>query len=206
MAREMKNSGIEWIGEIPVEWDVQKLKYISKFKQNKYSDKDGDLRYIGLENIVAWNGRYVETDSVYDKEQSLICDTNDILFGKLRPYLAKVYISSEKQCCSGEFSVISIKKYNHVFMFYQMISYGFIFMVNRSTYGTKMPRANADYIKNMFVSIPKLDEQKEIVNYLDQKCAEIDTLIAKKTTLLTEFETYKKSLIYEYVTGKKEVK
>ena len=203
--RPMKDSGIEWIGDIPAEWTVKKLKYTSEFKQNKYNETDGDLTYIGLENIVAWNGKYIETASEYDKEQSLICESNDILFGKLRPYLAKVYISDKKQCCSGEFCVIAIKEQNTKFMWYQLISHGFIFMVDRSTYGTKMPRANADYIKNMSVSIPSLEEQEEIADYLDRKCAEIDTLIAKKTALLEEMEQYKKSVIYEYVTGKKEV-
>ena len=203
--RPMKDSGVEWIGDIPAEWNVKKLKYTSEFKQNKYNEVDGDLTYIGLENIVAWNGQYIETASEYDKEQSLICEANDILFGKLRPYLAKVYISPKKQCCSGEFCVIAIKEQNTKFMWYQLISHGFIFMVDRSTYGTKMPRANADYVKNMSVSIPSLEEQEEIADFLDRKCAEIDKLIIDKTHLLEEMESYKKSVIYEYVTGKKEV-
>lgn len=203
--RPMKDTGIEWIGEIPAEWCVKKLKYTAEFKQNKYSDSDGDLRYIGLENIVAWNGQYLETDSVYDREQSLVCEPNDILFGKLRPYLAKVYINPEKQCCSGEFCVISIQEHSVKYMWYQLISHGFIFMVDRSTYGTKMPRANAEYIRNMSVSIPPTSEQEEIADYLDKKCTEMDVLIARKTALLEEMESYKKSVIYEYVTGKKEV-
>ena len=203
--RAMKDSGVEWIGDIPAEWNVKKLKYTSEFKQNKYNEVDGDLTYIGLENIVAWNGQYIETASEYDKEQSLICEANDILFGKLRPYLAKVYISPKKQCCSGEFCVIAIKEQNTKFMWYQLISHGFIFMVDRSTYGTKMPRANADYVKNMSVSIPSLEEQEEIADFLDRKCAKFDKLIADKTHLLEEMESYKKSVIYEYVTGKKEV-
>lgn len=201
----MKDSGVEWIGSIPADWGSKKLKYSSEFKQNKYTEADGNLTYIGLENIVAWNGQYIDTDSEYEKEQSLVCEPNDILFGKLRPYLAKVHISNKKQCCSSEFCVISIKEQNSRFMWYQLISYGFIFVVDRSTYGTKMPRANADYIKNMSVSIPSLEEQQKIVEYLDIKCAEIDSLITKKTELLTQLEEYKKSVIYEYVTGKKEV-
>lgn len=203
--RPMKDSGVEWIGSIPADWGSKKLKYSSEFKQNKYTEADGNLTYIGLENIVAWNGQYIDTDSEYEKEQSLVCEPNDILFGKLRPYLAKVHISNKKQCCSSEFCVISIKEQNSRFMWYQLISYGFIFVVDRSTYGTKMPRANADYIKNMSVSIPSLEEQQKIVEYLDIKCAEIDSLITKKTELLTQLEEYKKSVIYEYVTGKKEV-
>ena len=203
--RPMKDSGIEWIGEIPREWNVKKLKYTSTFKQNKYQESDGDLTYVGLENIVAWSGKYITTESIYDKEQSLICEPCDILFGKLRPYLAKVYLNTERQCCSGEFSVISIQEQNTKYMWYQLISHGFIFMIDRSTYGTKMPRANADYIKNMSIAAPPLEEQGEIVFYLDQMCAEIDTLIEKKTALLEEMEALKKSIIFEYVTGKKEV-
>lgn len=203
--RHMKDSGVEWIGEVPTDWSVKKLKYTAEFKQNTYSDNDGELPYIGLENIAAWNGRFSETDSVYDREQSLICEPNDILFGKLRPYLAKVYINPQKQCCSGEFCVISIQKQNTKYMWYQLISHGFIFMVDRSTYGTKMPRANADFIRNMSVSIPPVDEQEEIANYLDAKCAEMDALIDRKTALLEEMKSYKNSVIYEYITGKKEV-
>lgn len=202
--RPMKDSGIEWIGDIPVEWNTKKLKYTSEFKQNKYSTTDGNLNYIGLENIVAWNGQNIATNSVYDREQSLVCEPNDILFGKLRPYLAKVYITPKKQCCSSEFCVISIKEQNTKYMWYQLISHGFIFMVDRSTYGAKMPRVSADYVKEMYIAVPPQNEQKEIVDYLNKKCAEIDLLITKKTNLLTELENYKKSLIYEYVTGKKE--
>lgn len=68
-----------------------------------------------------------------------------------------------------------------------------------------MPRANIDFIKNMRVVVPPLDEQKEIADYLDEKTAQIDSLIAKKNQLVSEMESLKKSLIFEYVTGKKEI-
>ena len=68
-----------------------------------------------------------------------------------------------------------------------------------------MPRANADFIKNICVVIPPLEEQKEIAQYLDEKTAAIDLLIAKKNQLVTELASLKKSLIFEYVTGKKAV-
>lgn len=204
--RALKNSGVEWLGDIPADWETIKLKYISRFMQTKYSNEDGKLNYIGLENIVSWNGKFIETDSVYDLEQSLICEAGDILFGKLRPYLAKVYLNTNKQCCSGEFVVIRIDdSMCRQFFFYQLISHGFIFTVDRSTYGTKMPRANADFIKNICVVVPPLDEQREIAQYLDEKTAAIDSLVANKEQLLIELERLKKSLIFEYVTGKKAV-
>lgn len=204
--RPMKESDVEWIKEMPKDWEVKKLKYIVSFIQNKYISDYGELPYIGLENIVGWNGKYIESDSEYDREQSLVCEEGDILFGKLRPYLAKVYINPIRQCCTGEFAVIRVKgKIRTRFLWYQLISYGFIFMVDRSTYGTKMPRANSDYLKNMQMPIPSLEEQEEIENYLDDKIIEMDKLIEKKQIVLSEIEKYKKSLIYAYVTGKKEV-
>ena len=69
----------------------------------------------------------------------------------------------------------------------------------------KQVKANVDFINNMIIPVPQVVEQQEIADYLDQKCSEIDTLIAKKEQIITELESYKKSLIYEYVTGKKEV-
>jgi len=204
--REMKDSGIEWIGEMPDNWETKKLKYLSDFMQTKYCSDEGDLNYIGLENITGWNGCYIETESVYDRDQALICDAGDILFGKLRPYLAKVYISPEKQCCSGEFAVIRIHEgLCRKFFWYQLISHGFIFMVDRSTYGTKMPRANVDYIKNISMAVPPIKEQIEIVECLNQKCTDMESLIQSKQQFILELESYKKSLIFEYVTGKREV-
>ncbi len=68
-----------------------------------------------------------------------------------------------------------------------------------------MPRANADFIKNISVTVPPREEQEEIASYLDEKCKAIDGLTAKKEKLLSELASYKKSLIFEYVTGKKAV-
>lgn len=204
--RPMKDSGVEWIGMMPNEWDSQRLKYVAHCIQVKYDSSCGDMSYIGLENIVSWNGKYIETDSKYDQSQSFICEEGDILFGKLRPYLAKVYISPKRQCCSSEFVVFRVKnKYHNRFYWYQLISHGFVFMVDRSTYGTKMPRANAEYIKNIEVSIPPTLEQIEIAYYLDNRCLEMDKVIDAKQQVIANLEFYKRSLIYEYVTGKKEV-
>ena len=178
--KKMKPSGVEWIGDIPQEWDVVKLKYATDFKQIKYSEQYGELDYIGLENIISWNGMYMETSSHYDREQSLICEENDILFGKLRPYLAKVYLNTKRQCCSSEFCVIKILENHTKYFWYQLISHGFIFMVNRSTYGTKMPRANSEF--------------------LDRKCAEIDSVISKTKATIEQYKSLKQSVITQAVT------
>jgi len=200
MARAMKDSGIPWIGEIPKGWTVKKLKYCSAFLQNKY-DNDGDLQYIGLENIVSWNGKYIETDSVYDKEQSLTFEKDDILWGKLRPYLAKVYHSTIRGCCSSEFCVIRVNSEHVVRFFWNLlVSSEFVYTVDRSTYGTKMPRANADYIKNIEVPVPPYSEQRVISSFLDTECARIDAIIEKTRASIEEYKKLKQAVITEAVT------
>ncbi len=201
MANKMKKSGVEWIGEIPEHWETLKLKYISTFQQNKYSSNDGNLNYVALENIESWNGKYVETKSVYDKEQALICEKGDVIFGKLRPYLAKVHISDKRQCCSGEFVVIRILPPQlNKFFWYQFISHGFIFMIDKSTYGTKMPRANVDFIKNVSVVLPPENEQQKIVAFLDAQCACLDSVLEKTRATIDEYKKLKQALITQAVT------
>lgn len=198
--REMKDSGIEWIGAIPATWHTQKMKYISNFIQNKYSSDYGLLPYIGLENIASWSGSFISTNSQYDREQSLICEPEDILFGKLRPYLAKVYMNDRLCCCSNEFAVIRVNGQNKRYMWYQLLSHGFIFEIDRSTYGTKMPRANAEFIRNVFVALPSEIEQQKIANYLDKMCVEIDAVLEKTRASIEEYKKLKQAVITQAVT------
>ena len=197
----MKDSGIEWIGKIPENWEVKKLKYCSSFIQAKYDSELGELPYIGLENIVSWNGNYIDTDSVYDRNQSLVFAADDILWGKLRPYLAKVYHAPRNGCCSGEFCVIRVM--NHLdkrYFWNLLITSEFVETVNRSTYGTKMPRANADFIKNIKVPIPPVDEQERIACFLDTECARIDAVIEKTRASIEEYKNLKQAIITQAVT------
>lgn len=203
--RPMKDSGIEWIGKIPEDWKIKKLKYSCSNRNENYSSNYGALEYFALENIESKSAKFIHTENVYDITQSQICKENDVVFGKLRPYLAKVYQVPTLCCCSGEFAVFCDFEGVADYYKYIMLSHWFINIVDASTYGTKMPRANIQFIKNMDITVPSKTEQIEIVSYLDKKCTEIDKLITKKEKLIEELETYKKSLIYEYVTGKKEV-
>lgn len=200
---KFKDSGIDWIGKIPQGWEVCRLKNVVK-KRNQKAD-DTTLQYIGLEHLVGFSEEMVETENVYDKEGSNMCFPDDVIFGKLRPYLGKVKVIHEQCCCSAEFLVLhgaSVPAYVR----YLMLSDWFIEIVNSSTYGAKMPRANADFILNMNVCLPSnIDQQRQISDHLDNKCTEIDRLIAIKQQKIEELEDYKKSVIYEYVTGKKEV-
>ena len=197
----MKDSGIEWIGEIPEHWEVKRLKFVVTKRNKKVSDEI--LPYIGLENIEGFSENFIVTDNEYDITQAQICYAGDVIFGKLRPYLGKAMVIKETNCCSSEFIVLNSSTPR--FLRYLMLSDWFIEIVNSSTYGTKMPRANPDYVMNMLVTTPSEYERNKIAEYLDDKCSAIDNLISIKQQKIEELKDYKKSIIYEYVTGKKEV-
>ena len=199
----MKDSGVEWIGIIPAHWSIEKIKYATRVRDERY--EQGDYPYIALENIESMSGRYIQTDSQYDLEGSRIARSGDVIFGKLRPYLAKVFEIHADTCVNGEFAVFGQRKLIANFTKYFMLNARFIEAVNSSTYGTKMPRANLDYIANLSIVVPTQDEQLKIVKYLDTKSRSIDDLIDIKKAKIERLNQYKKSLIYEYVTGKKEV-
>ena len=200
--RRMKDSGIEWIGLIPESWEINKLRNCASFIQDKYDNNLGNLSYIGLENIVSWNGKYIETESVYDKTQTLLFVKDDILWGKLRPYLAKVYHAKDVGCCSSEFCVIRRRPdlLDKRYFWNLLISSEFVSAVNRSTYGTKMPRANPDYIKNIMIPTPTIEEQQRIANFLDAECAQIDAIIEQTRATVEEYKKLKQSIITQAVT------
>lgn len=209
MARKMKDSGIEWIGEIPEGWEITKLKYLATFPIEKNAHIDSP--YIGLENIESWTGKYVSSDSQYDKSQALTFSRNNILFGKLRPYLAKVFFASNDGCCSSEFCILNFSSSVNIRYFWNLlISPTFIDHVTKSTYGTKMPRANTDFIKNICVPVPPHIEQDRIALYLDATSAKIDSLISKTRSSIEEYKKLKQAIITQAVTkgvrGEREMK
>ncbi len=199
--RKMKDSGIEWIGEIPEGWEVRRIKYCADSPVVKVGESNTTLKYIGLENIVSGNGRFIDTDSEYDKSQALLFQANDILWGKLRPYLAKVFHAIEEGCCSSEFCILRINNnYSARYFWNLLISPGFVDTVNQSTYGSKMPRANESYIRGIYIPLPPLTEQERIADYLDEKCGRIDAAIEKQKQVIEKLQEYKRSLITQTVT------
>lgn len=199
----MKDSGVEWIGEIPEHWNIERLKFNVSINAEKQSSLD--LPYIALEHIEGFSGKRIKTDNVYEVDGAIVAHSGEILFGKLRPYLAKVYKVEEETYVSSEFAVFSAETIDNQYLKWYMLSYGFLDTVNASTYGTKMPRANIDFIKNMYIPVFDVQEQEKIALYLNEKSSKIDQLIAIKQSKIEKLEQYKRSLIYEYVTGKKEV-
>ena len=198
----LKNSGVEWIGQVPEHWEVKKLKFVLTLSNKKEESKNSNKRYIGMENIESFTGKINDIPLIAEGIANSFYK-DEILFGKLRPYLAKSYLADFDGICSTEFLVYrSTKVLNNRFALNIFLSYGFIDAVNASTYGSKMPRANAEFISNMFLAIPPLSEQKQIIDYLDTQTAKIDQAIALKTAHIEKLKEYKNVLINDVVTGK----
>lgn len=198
----LKDSGVEWIGQVPEHWEVKKLKFVLTLSNKKEESKNSNKRYIGMENIESFTGKINDIPLIAEGIANSFYK-DEILFGKLRPYLAKSYLADFDGICSTEFLVYrSTKVLNNRFALNIFLSYGFINAINASTYGSKMPRANAEFISNMFLAIPPLSEQKQIINYLDIQTAKIDQAIALKTAHIEKLKEYKSVLINDVVTGK----
>ncbi len=196
--KEYKESGYEWIGVIPSHWKVRKLKYYitqSREKANRV------LPYIGLENIESHTGRFIFTDSEYNLNQALFCTKNDVVFGKLRPYLAKAFLADNEYCCSNEFIIMRNAPVPK-FLLYLLLSDYFVSKVDSSTFGAKMPRADIDYILNLQVALPPKEEQKTIVKKIEEQFSVVDKMLAPKTRLLSLLHERRQIIINEAVTGK----
>lgn len=210
--RKMKDSGVEWIGEIPEEWEVCKCKHISTFINGYAFDSNdlnidftypviriGDIKsgFVDFEHCqgVKWN---------HNLENYRI-KTNDILLAMSGATVGKVGLATPIIDSYINQRVGIIRSDCYKYLFYVLSTDCFIEYILLKASGSAQPNVSGTVCGNYPIPYPTCDEREEITIFLDEKCAALDTLIAKKTALLNELETYKKSLIYEYVTGKKEV-
>ena len=213
--RPMKDSGIEWIGEIPEEWEVKKLKYCTIFAPNCNTDKfnaDTEVTFSPMECI--HNGFFENRKSNFAFFNSSYTQyqEGDIVFAKVTPCFENGNIAIMENLFSGfgfgssELFIVRPITVDTRYLFYFLQNDIFKTVACSTMTGTGgLKRVSSMFVRNYFVLLPEKTEQQEIAAYLDQKCAEIDKLIEKKEQLVNELESYKKSLIYEYVTGKKEV-
>lgn len=196
----MKESGIDWIGQIPQEWEMSKIRYLVTTRSEKRIT-DSSVPYIGLENIESQTGKFVKTGIQVDKSENIVVEIGDVLFGKLRPYLRKYWRATFTSTASSEFLVFQSSELDMNFLYYAIQSDSFIEEVNTSTYGSKMPRASWEYIKNMRIAFPtSLVEQQKIADFLDKKTAQLDKVKSLLEEQIQKLKDYRASLIYETVT------
>lgn len=207
---EMKDSGIEWIGNIPKEWNIRPLYYYFEERKNKnLLGKEDNLLSLSYGNIIRKNintnmGLLPESFNTYN-----IIEKNDII---IRPTDLQNDKRSLRTGISREHGIITsayialkaIKPSNAKYYHYLLHAYDIQKVFYNMGNGVRQGLNFSEFSKLMILE-PNMTEQNQIVEYLDSKCNEIDIIIDGKKKQLEVLEQYKKSLIYEYVTGKKEV-
>ena len=221
--RLMKDSGIEWIGDIPAEWRKTQLRHCATIKSGitlgkKYEKADNlvERPYLRVANV---QGGYVDlsmlTTIEVTKDEDLkyrLCD-GDVLMteGGDRDKLGRGCVwHGEIEPCLHQNHIFAVQTSKDTLL-PEFLEYLTVSDVGRSYFDvtaiktTNLACTSSSKVLAFTIPLPSVEEQAEIVEALNTKCAGIDALIAKKQQYLTEIENYKKSLIYEYVTGKREV-
>lgn len=207
--REMKDSGVEWIGAYPSNWKIIKIKWLL------YERKDRSV--TGLEEPLSMSQKKgliptKDMDSIPNMASSFIgaklVYKGDLVFNKLKAHLGVFSVSKYNGLVSPDYAVYystGPANLNFLELLFKTPQYINEFKKKSSGVGAGLTRLYTGDLYSIYCALPPLVEQEEIADYLDIKCAEIDGLIAKKEQLVKELENYKKSLIYEVVTGKREV-
>ena len=206
----MKDSGVEWIGEIPEDWKVSRIKYFCKIINGFPFDSNDFGRDLSFKVVRIGD---IQNDTV-DWENCVSVSINNIKNCNLRKGDAIIalsgatvgktaFINDEIKDCYINQRVAIIRSTHIKYILYTLKTIGFAEYVTLSSSGSAQPNLSTGQMGNYYLLVS--DNQDLIVNFLERKCSEIDRLISLKHAKIEELRDYKKSLIYEYVTGKKEV-
>ena len=208
--RPMKDSEIEWIGEIPDEWRVMRGKNL--FVETNERSATGEEELLTVSHITGITPRSQKNVNMFMSESLVdykICRVNDIAANTMWMWQGAIGVSKYHGVISPSYNVYrqTSDEFDPDYLDYLLRIRPLVDAYNAYSTGITASRLRLypEQFLSFFFFVPSREEQREIVEHLDRMCHEMDTLIAKKTALLTELETYKKSLIYEYVTGKREV-
>lgn len=219
----MKGSGVEWIGQISEKWNIERFKYNFTFSKGLQITK-ADLREEGcpvisygqihskINNGVSVNLKLIRfVDGSYQEEKSAITQYGDIIWADTSEDYDgignSIFIDSNKNIFAGYHTIITRPLLDKITKYFAYLFQTDIWrlQLRKQATGIKVFSITQKMLKNCSILIPPLCEQQAIADYLDDKCAQIDAVIADKQTQLETLAAYKKSLIYEYVTGKKSV-
>lgn len=188
--------------------NIKPLKYLVRLVSDLAKKLSEGETYLALENIESWTGKIDLTigDSEFESSVKKFKST-DVLFSKLRPYLAKVVIPDFKGVCVSEILVLRPSKFiDKEFLFYKLISRRIIDLIDTSTYGSKMPRASYDFIGKIEIEYPiDLEIQKKFVAEIKEKEIAIENLKKKFKKEIDSIKEYREALITDLVTGKRSI-
>lgn len=203
----MKNSGIEWIGEIPQAWDLRKGKYVLQYLQKPVRIDDEVITCFRDGQVTLRGNRREDGFTMADKEigyQGI--DEGDLVVHGMDGFAGAIGISDCRGKASPVLNVLDTRQNKRYVMFYlRSLAYRDVFLALSTGIRVRSCDLRWNKLAELFYLIPPLAEQEQIVAKIDEMLAKVDALIAEKQNQLATLEEYKKSVIFEYVTGKKEV-
>ena len=213
----MHDSGIDWIGNIPEHWGTPAISYLASVTSGSTPDRNNPLYWTNgtinwvktgeLQNAIISASQEKVTEYALNNTPVKLYPINTILIamygqGKTRGMTALLGVPcTTNQACAA----LSIYNESVYVLYLWKCLIGAYDALREMAVGTGQPNLNAELIAKFIIPFPPYNEQIEIVDYLDNRIPEIDSLIAVKQAKIEELKEYKKSIIYEYVTGKKEV-
>jgi type I restriction enzyme S subunit len=215
----MKVSGIEWIGKIPAHWEIKRLKYLLRnplqYGANETGEpfEENEIRYIRITDITLDN-KLKDEDKLslpLKIAKPYLLQDGDILFARSGATVGKTFLYHSDYGISA-FAGYMIKadcdrnKYLSLFVYYSTLSVNYEQWLQLVFTQATIQNIGANKYENLYITCPPVDEQQKIIAYLNSQCAEINKLISDKQASIQTMQDYKKSLIYEYTTGKKRVK
>lgn len=197
MYPEYKATGVPWLGDVPTHWDVKRLKHGFRLVTERATQRNNP---VALENIQSWSGEYISTDADFSGE-GIKFQQGDVLFGKLRPYLAKAYLATSRGEAIGDFHVLRPSQgFEPQYGFYYLLNEPFISEASSVTYGAKMPRIGWDSMGSLPFLQPQLWEQRQICRFLAYETARIDALIEEQQRLIELLREKRQAVISHAVT------
>lgn len=211
---KMKDSGIEWIGEIPEDWNIERLKkkcLLNNLTLTNETDMDYEFDYVDISSVSLERGIEKYEHMFFKDAPSRarrIVNQNDVIISTVRTYLKAIATIPNKKdvIVSTGFAVLTPKDIDSKYLGYIVKSEYFINMVSLNSKGISYPAINSSDLINLSIIIPPLIEQKEIVNYLDENVLKIQKIIDDINHNIKLLKEYKKSLIYNVVTGKVDIR
>ena len=204
---EMKDSGIEWIGEIPVTWDIIRGKYLLKYLQKPVKEDDGVITCFRDGEVTLRSNRREDGFTMSDKEigyQGI--DAGDLVVHGMDGFAGAIGISDSRGKASPVLNVMDTKQNKRYIMYYlRSMAYSDVFVALATGIRVRSCDLRWNKLADLPYPVPSIEEQTAIVEYIDTTLEKTDVVISKKKAQLETLDEYKKSLIYEYVTGKKEV-
>lgn len=204
---EMKDSGIQWIGSMPVHWNCIRGKYVLKYIQKPVREDDGVITCFRDGEVTLRSNRREDGFTMADKEigyQGI--DVGDLVVHGMDGFAGAIGISDSRGKASPVLNVLDTEQNKRYIMYFlRSMAYSDVFLALATGIRVRSCDLRWNKISELSYPVPPLEEQEAIVDYIDSVLRRIDEVITAKREQLSTLEAYKKSLIYEYVTGKKEV-